>query len=135
MAVVLPAPLGPRKPNTSPGWTARVRSWRATLVPKSLRRLDVAIAGTALPVPAIPAVWSAEAVRDILRLVGAVHPGRPRPHLVGGDRQGQGGAPVLDRPELGDGLGRQAGQAEHDLTELVQAGPALGGQAEGCLLY
>src|SRR5690349_7995449 len=31
MVVVLPAPFGPRKPNTSPGWTLRFRSLTASL--------------------------------------------------------------------------------------------------------
>src|SRR5512132_4480446 len=171
MAVVFPAPLGPRKPKTSPGWTVSVRSWRATRGPDALRSPDVAIAGTGGPVPAIappcsaddgPAgggrspeagrgLGSAEALRDIACLVGpedaghapdvpvalpeqgvqpaglvgeaepvgAVDRGRPRPDLVGRDRDGQGGAPVTDGAELGHRLGRQAGQAEHDLAQLL----------------
>src|SRR5216684_9074783 len=43
--VVLPAPFGPRKPNTSPGSTVRLRSWRATLRPYALRRLVISMAG------------------------------------------------------------------------------------------
>ena len=35
-AVVFPAPLGPRKPKTSPRGTARVRSSTATLLPELL---------------------------------------------------------------------------------------------------
>ena len=50
-------------------------------------------------------VWSAKLSASAPCTVA----GRDR-DLVGGDRQGQGGAPVLDRPELGDGLGR-AGRA------------------------
>jgi len=44
MAVVLPAPLGPKKPNTSPRSTLNVRSATATLSPKTLRRPRASIA-------------------------------------------------------------------------------------------
>src|SRR5882724_7633519 len=33
MVVVLPAPLGPRKPKTSPAWTLRFRSLTASFLP------------------------------------------------------------------------------------------------------
>src|SRR5215813_11769272 len=36
MVVVLPAPLGPRKPTISPFSTAKVRSWTIVLAPKRL---------------------------------------------------------------------------------------------------
>ena len=37
IAVVLPAPLGPRKPATSPAGTSKDRSSRAMMLPKLLR--------------------------------------------------------------------------------------------------
>src|SRR4029450_10288207 len=90
MAVVFPAPLGPRKPKTSPGWTVSVRSWRGTRGPNALRSPDGGVAGRGGPGRAIahpssaddgPAgggrspeagrgLGSAEALRDIACLVG-----------------------------------------------------------------
>src|SRR5687768_14771161 len=36
MVVVLPAPLGPRRPSTSPGWASKLTSSTATVAPKRL---------------------------------------------------------------------------------------------------
>src|SRR3989442_3489408 len=47
MVVVLPAPFGPRKPNTSPGSTVRLRSCRATCWPYALRKPVTSIASAA----------------------------------------------------------------------------------------
>ena len=52
--VVLPAPLGPRKPNTSPLATLSDRSSTAVRAPKRLVRCSITRAGpgTRLPLPA-----------------------------------------------------------------------------------
>ena len=43
IVVLLPAPLGPRKPVTLPGATSKPRSWRATEVPKHFVRFSTLI--------------------------------------------------------------------------------------------
>src|SRR5258708_12918491 len=50
-AVVLPAPLGPRKPNTSPRGTVIERPASATVCPNRLERLTVWIAGEPAAAP------------------------------------------------------------------------------------
>src|SRR5450755_701300 len=49
MVVVLPAPLGPRKPNTSPVATSKFTPRTARTSPKLLARSVTVIAGVALP--------------------------------------------------------------------------------------
>src|SRR6059058_4284951 len=49
MVVVLPAPFGPRKANSSPFGTARVNSWTATFGPYRLVTLAISITGSLLP--------------------------------------------------------------------------------------
>ena len=82
IVVVLPAPFGPRKPKTSPGWTASDRSCRATLRPYSLRR-PTSRRPARRPVAASAAGRSAEAVGDTLDLGG---PRRRRPRRRCGRR-------------------------------------------------
>src|SRR5208282_6107692 len=43
-SVVLPAPLGPRRPNTSPRWTSKLTPFTAVKLPKRLQRSLVVIA-------------------------------------------------------------------------------------------
>src|ERR1700751_1696370 len=109
IVVVLPAPLGPRKPNTSPVATSKLTPRTACTSPKFLIRLSTTIAGVAPGADAAAApeteaaVWS-ESISDIqvctldvrsLRLIGVLrflgedaiqrpprlgqHLGRPRP--------------------------------------------------------
>jgi len=47
--VVFPAPLGPRKPNTSPAPTSNVRSWNAVRCPKLFVKPEARIAGASTP--------------------------------------------------------------------------------------
>src|SRR3989338_2256037 len=49
MRVVLPAPLGPSRPKTSPGRTSNVTSSTATVVAKALRRWENCSTGTGRP--------------------------------------------------------------------------------------
>src|ERR1700730_6603002 len=72
--VVLPAPFGPRKPNTSPGWTVRSSPWSATLRPYSLRRPTVSTAG----VSGLP-----QAVGDALEVGGLQRAGQAVQVAVG----------------------------------------------------
>lgn len=44
MVVVLPAPLGPRKPKISPDSTRRLRSMTARVFPNTLVKADVSMA-------------------------------------------------------------------------------------------
>src|ERR1700694_467878 len=67
IVVVLPAPFGPRKPKTSPGWTERSSPWSATLRPYSLRRPTVSMAGVVSGSP--------QAVGDVLEVGGLERPG------------------------------------------------------------
>src|SRR5919109_2236805 len=50
-AVVLPAPFGPRKPNTSPRGTVMLRPASATVLPKRFERSTVWTAGMAAAAP------------------------------------------------------------------------------------
>src|SRR5579859_942379 len=61
IVVVLPAPFGPRKPKTSPGWTVRSSPCKAILRPYSLRRPTVSTA-------AVSSVGPRQAVRDLLEV-------------------------------------------------------------------
>src|SRR4051812_22278910 len=86
MVVVLPAPLGPRNPNTSPGCTVSDRSCSATRPPYALRSPVVSIAGTggeasASP-PAVTVLALVDTVCDTLQLVRSERPGHPIHHAV-----------------------------------------------------
>src|SRR5687768_12326705 len=67
--VVLPAPFGPRKPNTSPGATVSDRSCR-TVVPRyALRSPTVSIAGTLAARSTAATGASAESICDTFDLL------------------------------------------------------------------
>jgi hypothetical protein len=69
MVVDLPAPLGPRKPKTSPGGTVSDRSLTATVVRKCFVSSSVRTAGVAVDmVRVLPAQWG---TRLPTRLPGA----------------------------------------------------------------
>src|ERR1043166_1527290 len=73
--VVLPAPFGPRKPNTSPGCTVSERSCTATRRPYSLRSPTISIAGGTGEERSSPVgAGSAETVCDIQDLVAGARP-------------------------------------------------------------
>src|SRR5579859_4211688 len=144
IVVVLPAPFGPRKAKTSPGWTVRSSPWSAILRPYSLRRPTVSMAGVS---------GSPQAVGDALEVGGLERPGaavqvpigvpdgraadarvvveqqalvavedrRLPVDLVDGDGNRQGLVPVLDLLELAHGRLWQAGQAEQEVAHLGQA--------------
>ena len=46
IVVLLPDPFGPRKPVTRPGWTSKLRSSTATVLPNRLVRLRTSIIGS-----------------------------------------------------------------------------------------
>src|SRR5579859_275016 len=74
IVVVLPAPLGPRKPKTSPGWTVRSSPCKAILRPYSLRRPTVSTAGVS---------GSPQAVGDALEVGGLQRTGHAVEVAVG----------------------------------------------------
>src|SRR5215211_2193867 len=85
MVVVLPAPLGPRKPNTSPAATSKVTPRTASTWPKDFARAFTAIAG-----PAAGASLPSVCMGSNLRPSGeAAMSGGPRR-----GRDGGGGAPA-----------------------------------------
>jgi hypothetical protein len=57
IAVLLPAPLLPRRPKTSPGWTEKLTSSTATKSPKRFTRWLTSMAGmpAVSPVPFVAA--------------------------------------------------------------------------------
>src|SRR5215472_3536127 len=100
-AVVLPAPLGPRKPNTSPRGTVMVRPARATVRPKCFDSSTQWMAGEAAAVTAAACLsWRSTNVfqcaspapcRELRKAV------RHRQQLVLGQRPGDAvHPPVLD---------------------------------------
>src|SRR5467141_4936282 len=69
-AVVLPAPLGPRNPNTSPRGTVIDRPARATVRPKRFVSSTVLTAGTATAFGGAAAVVISASSATQLRLTG-----------------------------------------------------------------
>src|SRR5215213_1450652 len=81
MVVDLPAPLGPRNPNTSPGRTSRSRRSTAVVVPKRLVRLSVrTAAGDTAPIGKLLSMHNSIADQASRHATWHVSPpGAPRP--------------------------------------------------------
>src|SRR5438094_7713969 len=99
MVVDLPAPLGPRKPNVSPGGTSKLMPRTASKSPKRLPRPSTRIAGWSLSTTS--SVWA-----DVL----------PPAHATGGPRLP---APLLVHAERGGHVGRGVHGPACDLEEPV----------------
>src|SRR2546423_7510017 len=98
IVVALPAPLGPRKPNVSPGWTSKSMPRTASTSSKRLTRPCTRIAGPPAPGP------SAGGSRSPRALAGPVCEIAMQPRLV-----------AEMAPAGGDHGGAGAGNRGHDL--------------------
>src|SRR5690554_6204866 len=98
--VVLPAPFGPRKPVTRPGWTVKLRSSTARTDPKVFVRPRTSttpstVAAVLIELPR--SVWSGRVHRSGPRRQGHAH-GAPRGRVSDLDRPAvQGHGPAHDR--------------------------------------
>src|SRR4051794_24995050 len=128
IVVVLPAPFGPRKPKTSPGWTVSDRSCRATLRPYSLHSPAVSTAGTAAGA-ARAAGRSAEAVGNTLDLGGSRRTGHAVDPAVALPEGAAADAAVVGEQEAraaGDG-DRLPGDLVHGHGDRQGRAPVLDG--------
>src|SRR5690349_17047532 len=107
MVVVLPAPLGPRKPVTRPGWQVKLTSSTAVNAPYFFVRPSTVIMGVTLP------------QKGERRLRES-----PSLQLVHNSRRRQLDGPVEHRPGLGLGDGRVV--PGRDVGEHQPAHPAAG---------
>src|SRR5260370_6964674 len=79
MVVVLPAPLGPRKAKTSPGWTSNDTSFTAVTAPNDLARCCTRMIGCSLTTRSWESRQSNGGPARPLRNAAAVHTFPPTP--------------------------------------------------------